>query len=102
MLENLVFVALRRKNKEIFYFKENNECDFLIRKGMQIADAMQVCYEINKENQDREINGLLEAMNKFKLKECLILTYNQEDKFVIKDKIIKVVPLWKWLLKEED
>jgi len=100
VLENLVFVALRRKNKEIFYFKENNECDFLIRKGMQIADAMQVCYEINKENQDREINGLLEAMNKFKLKECLILTYNQEDKFVIKDKIIKVVPVWKWLLKE--
>ncbi len=99
-LENLVFIALRRKHKEIFYFQENSECDFLIRKGIKIVDAIQVCYEINKENQDREINGLVEAMNTFKLKECFILTYNQEDKFVIGDKIIKAIPVWKWLLKE--
>ena len=39
-------------------------------------------------------------MDRFKLKECLIITYNQEDKFVIKDKIIKAIPVWKWLLKE--
>ncbi len=101
MLENLVFITLRRKNKEIFYFQENNECDFVVKKKDKIIQAIQVCYEINKENQDREINGLFEAMNKFKLKECLILTYNQEDKFVIKDKIIKVIPVWKWLLENK-
>lgn len=101
MLENLVFLTLRRKNKEIFYFQENGECDFLIRKGIKIIDAIQVCYELNKGNQDREINGLVEAMNKFKLKEGLILTYNQEDKFTIKDRIIKVIPVWKWLLESE-
>jgi len=101
MLENLVFITLRHKNQDIFYFQENNECDFLIRKGVKIIDAIQVCYEINKENQDREINGLIEAMNKFKLKECLILTYNQEDKFVIEDKVIKVIPVWKWLLEKK-
>ena len=31
MLENVVFLALRRKFKEIFYFKEKNECDFIIK-----------------------------------------------------------------------
>lgn len=101
MLENLVFLTLRRKNQEIFYFQETGECDFLIRKGIKIIDAIQVCYELNKGNQDREINGLVEAMNKFKLEEGLILTYNQEDNFTIKDRIIKVIPVWKWLLKSE-
>jgi len=38
-------------------------------------------------------------MNKFKLKNGMILTYDQSDKFVIKDKIIKAIPVWKWLLE---
>ena len=38
-------------------------------------------------------------MDKFKLKEGRILTYNQEDNFVIKDKVIKAIPVWKWLLE---
>lgn len=99
LFENLVFINLRNKHKEIFYFQENNECDFLIREGMGVVKAIQACYELNEENKDREINGLLEAMKKFKLKEGLILTYNQDDKFMIKDKIIKAIPLWKWLLE---
>ncbi len=99
LLENLVFINLRKKHKEIYYFQENNECDFIIREGTKIVQAFQVCYEINEDNKDREINGLIEAMKKFNLKEGLILTYNQEDKFLIKDNIIKVLPVWKWLSK---
>ena len=98
LLENAVFINLRKRYKDIFYFQENNECDFLVRNGTSITQAIQVCYEINRDNKDREINGLLEAMNKFKLKNGMILTYDQSDKFVIKDKIIKAIPVWKWLL----
>lgn len=101
MLENLVFITLRHKNKNIFYFQDKNECDFVVKEKDKITQAIQVCYELNRENQNREINGLLEALNKFKLKEGLILTYNQEDKFVIEDKIIKAIPAWKWLLEEK-
>ncbi|HLC55714.1 MAG TPA: ATP-binding protein [Candidatus Nanoarchaeia archaeon] len=99
LLENAVFINLRKRYKDIFYFQENNECDFLVRDGTSITQAIQVCYEINRDNKDREINGLLEAMNKFKLKNGMILTYDQSDKFVIKDKIIKAIPVWKWLLE---
>ena len=94
------FIALRRKNKEIFYFKENNECDFLIRKGIKIVDAIQVCYDFNKENQDREINGLVEALNKFKLKEGLLLTNSQEEELKLNGKKIVIKPVWKWLLEK--
>ena len=52
-----------------------------------------------QDNKDREIGGLAEAMNKFKLKEGIILTYNQEDIFEIDGKKIKLIPVWKWLLE---
>ena len=40
----------------------------------------------------------MEAMEKFKLKEGLILTYDQEDELEIKNKKVKILPVWKWLL----
>ena len=101
LLENLVFINLRKKNKDIFYFQENNECDFLIREGIKIVNAFQVCYEINQDSKDREIKGLIEALKKFNLKEGIILTYNQEDNFEIDGKNIKLIPVWKWLLEEK-
>ena len=97
MLENLIFISLRRKNKEIFYFQENGECDFVIKEKGRITKAIQVCYELSEENREREINGLLEAMKEFKLNEGIIITYNQEDRFKIKDKVIRLIPAWKWL-----
>lgn len=98
VLENLVFIELKRNENDIFYFSEKGECDFIMREGTKIRKAMQVCYELNEKNKEREINGLIEVMEKFKLKEGLILTYSQEDKFKIKGKRIEVLPVWKWLL----
>ena len=97
LLENIVFIALRKKYRDIYYFRENGECDFVVRVGKQIIMAIQVCYEITSENKDREINGLIEALDAFKLNEGMILTYQQEDKIIIHQKTIKVIPVWKWL-----
>ena len=99
MLENMVFLALRKKYKEIFYFQENGECDFVLKEGVKIVQAIQVCYNLIEQNKERELMGLSEAMEKFKLKEGMILTYNQEDEIKFKDKKIKLVPVWKWLLE---
>ena len=99
LLENLVFVELKRKNKEIFYYSDKNECDFIMKDRTKIKEAIQVCYDFNEDNKKREINGLLEAMKKFKLKKGLILTYDQEDEIRIENKLIIIRPVWKWLLK---
>jgi len=99
ILENLVFIELKRNEKEVYYFAEKGECDFLLRQGVKIVQAIQVCYDFNDKNKEREIGGLLEAMDKFKLKEGLILTYDQEDELKIKNKKIKILPVWKWLLE---
>ncbi len=102
LLENLVFIELIRRNKEIYYYSEKGECDFIIKNKLKINEAVQVCYQLNKENKEREINGLIEAMEEFKLNQGLILTYDQEEEIRVKNKKITVLPVWHWLLKEEN
>lgn len=99
MLENMVFINLRKRYKDIFYFRENWECDFVIKEGTKIKELIQVCYDLNEDNQEREINGLIESLEKFNLNKGLILTYKQEDELKIKNKKIKVLPVWKWLIE---
>ena len=101
ILENLVFIELKRNGKEVYYLSEKKECDFVIRNGAKINEAIQVCYELNNKNRERELGGLLEALKKFNLKKGLILTYNQEDELNIENKKIFIKPVWKWILENK-
>jgi hypothetical protein len=98
ILENLVFIELKRMGKEVYYYSGKNECDFIVKDGTLIREAIQVCYSLDETNREREIDGLMECMDKFKLKEGLILTHEQEDEIKIRNKKIRVVPVFKWLL----
>ena len=97
MLENLVFLHLRKKYKDIYYFKEKYECDFLVKEKGEITNAIQVCFDLNNDNKDREIKGIQEALEKLKLRQGMILTFDQEDELTIENKKIKIMPVWKWL-----
>lgn len=99
MLENVVFLELKRREKDIYYFSEKKECDFVVREGTKIIEAIQVCHELTKENEEREIEGLLSALEKFKLREGLILTFDQSETRKIAQRKIHLVPVHKWLLK---
>lgn len=99
MLENIVFLHLKRQNKDIYFHREKYECDFLIRKGIHIIQAIQVTYQLY-ENKEREINGLLEALKTYKLKEGLILTHDTEGELIEQKKKILIKPVWKWLLEQ--
>jgi len=99
LLENLVFLELYRRKKKVYYNRGKFECDFLVQEKNKITGAVQVCYELTDDNRDREINGLIEAMKKFKLKKGLIVTYDDDDEIVKDGLKIKVVPAWKWMLE---
>lgn len=100
LLENLVYLALRRKHKELYYFKDQGECDFIVKEAQNILHIIQVCLEIHLDNKARELNGLLSALNYFSQSEGLILTLNQEDTLYIHGKTIQILPAWKWLSSE--
>lgn len=97
-LENLIFIHLRRQTKELFYFNENNrECDFVQLENGKARSLLQVCWELNTDNEEREVNGLLDAMNYFNLKKGAIITTNQQDTIYHDNLEIDVVPAWKFL-----
>lgn len=102
LMENQVFLELLKRkynepNTEIFYWKEKNkEVDFLIKKGQQIQELIQVCYDIkNKKTRDRETNALLKAAKELGCGNMILITWDQEPD----EKNIKHTPLWKWLLE---
>ena len=99
LLENAVFTRLRRSGGEVFYFRGEGECDFVVKEGSRITGAIQVCHDLNEENMERETGGLLEAMKKFGLKEGLLLTDSREDELKEGGLRIKVRPAWKWMLE---
>jgi len=98
LLENLIFLELRRRNKKIFYNRDNYECDFIIQEKEKVVQVIQVTETLNSENEKREVEGVLEAMKKFKLKEGFIITLDEERDIEVEDKNIHVLPVWKWLL----
>lgn len=100
-LENLVFIELTRRGAEVYYHAKKNECDFIIKEGLKIVKAIQVCIILdNAVTKKREVDGLIEALKEYKLKEGLILTLDKEEEFVLEDKKITIKPVWKWLLEK--
>jgi uncharacterized protein len=108
LMENLVGIELLRrksywyKNVEVFYWKDyqQNEVDFVIKEGLEIKQLIQVTYASSKDEiEKREIRALLKAGKLLKCKNLLIITWDYEDEIKINNKIIKCLPLWKWLLE---
>jgi len=91
LFENFVFMTLKRLGKDIYFFQNGGECDFLIKDGVQITCAVQVCYFLSDENRKRETEGLLNAMQKFGLDNGYIVTYNQEAQTTIDQKNIFII-----------
>lgn len=95
LLENIVFLQLRRihRSGSIYYFRGKRECDFIVTDNKKPVQAIQVCYKLTKDNMQREVDGVSEAMSEFKLDKGLIITMDQTDKFGN----VEVLPAWKWL-----
>lgn len=102
MLENIAYIALRRKTEEIYYYKGGKGCDFLVAENNKIIQAIQVTKSLaDPKTKKREVGGLLEAMGEHKLKEGLIITDDEYDTIKIDKVTIKILPLWYWLIVSE-
>ncbi len=94
--ENAVYWSIRRKTKKIWYYSDgNSECDFICRIDENYF-AIQVCYDLNGDNQEREIGGLVAALQFFNLTKGVILTIDQTDKIFKDGYTIHVVPAYKF------
>ena len=111
--ENAVAIELKKQElagelSSLHYWKnpQQEEVDFVIRKGTEIKQLVQVCYELNQETKKREIRALLKASRELGCDELLVINSDYEGEetaewFGIKGRI-RFIPLWKWLLKKEE
>lgn len=105
--ENLVFLELLRQGKQVYYFHDRRECDFLIaeKENQIVTAAVQVCLCFGSPAvREREILGLTAAMEEFGLNEGLILTMDDEGVIEIEgksgeEKKIIINSVWKWMLE---
>jgi uncharacterized protein len=97
LFENMIYIQLRRKGYKIYYFREKGECDFVIQDKQQIIGLLQVCYILHADNFQREVNGLKEAMDYFKMETGTIITLNQNEELILEGKKINVISADKWI-----
>lgn len=101
ILENIVYIDLKRQKNSIYYHSGKKECDFITAEKGKINAAIQVSKSLeNPKTRKREIDGLLEAMSEYKLKKGLILTENESGEIKQGGGIIKILPIWYWLLQQ--
>ena len=104
-LETIVFVHLLRMCKmndyDVYYLNNRSgECDFVVCKGNQVIQAIQVSYDIsNDKTRKREINGLLLAARETKCESLLLLTDHESETTIESGHQIKILPVYEWSLE---
>jgi uncharacterized protein len=99
LAENAVFIELKRRSKEIYYYKQDQEVDFIITENFKAKAAIQVCYSNleDDETYNREVDSLLACLKDLKLQEGLILTKDREEVLRLDRKTIRMIPLYLWM-----
>lgn len=101
LYENIVAVELKRRNKDIYYWKDyqHREVDFVIKEGLKVIQLVQVCFDIEDiQTQKREIGALLKASKELSCGDLFIITEEVEKQKNYQGVKINYIPLWKWLL----
>jgi predicted AAA+ superfamily ATPase len=100
ILENLVFLELRRKAPSIFYYRtaSGEEIDFLVKSRKEVR-LIQVCYDLHRLDVfTREKKALLSAMRELGLKQGTIITENDKRTQTEDGQTLEIVPAWEWML----
>jgi hypothetical protein len=102
LLENLVFLELLRREKDVSYYQNvfKEEVDFVVKEGKQVKQLVQVCYDVSKfMTIEREMKALVKASKECSCNNLILVNMSEQKEEIIGGKKIKFIPLWKWLLR---
>jgi len=103
ILENLVFLELRRSAPSVFYYRTagGEEVDFLVKSRKDVR-LIQVCYDLhNLDVFTREKKALLSGMRELGLKRGTIITENEKRTQTEGGQTLEIVPAWEWMLTQQ-
>ena len=107
MLENIVYLELKRRYSEIYYFKtaQGYEVDFLLKEYERITHLVQVSQTLSDEKtKKRELRALAKAADELKHTadtKLWLLTMDESSTEQIDGKTIEVMNVLEWLLFDE-
>lgn len=98
LLENQIYIELRRRGFTPYFLKSKLEVDFYVPEENLL---IQVSYTISDpETRKREIKALESAMKSLEISESLIITIDEREIIETSSRKIKVIPAFEWLMKE--
>jgi hypothetical protein len=101
LMENVVALELLRRGEEFYYFRNSRgqEIDFVLKRGIEIPQLIQVCYDIKDiPVRERECKSLQKVAPELNCKDLLVITWDYEGKESYGEYLIEFIPLWKWLI----
>lgn len=104
LLENQVYLELKRQGHELYYYKTGNglEVDFACCTGGKIRQLIQVVHTLGDAGtRNRELRSLIKALEETGLERGEIITYEEEEELSVNGKIIRLIPAFKYLLSRE-
>jgi hypothetical protein len=101
LMENAVFLALRRKTHEIYYYTTpaGYEVDFYLPESGQLIQVSQSMD--NPATRERELRALADAMGALGISSGLILTDSNSETIIRSGLTITIRSLAEWLLESE-
>ncbi|MBF0277539.1 MAG: ATP-binding protein [SAR324 cluster bacterium] len=103
LLENLIYLHLRRQNRQIYYYRTRSrkEVDFIWKSQSGGLNLLQVSWDMSDENtRKREISALFEAMEETGMDLSMIVTHAEDGMLEKEGKTIQIIPAWKFCLSE--
>ena len=101
LYEQVVFLELLRRKKDIYYWKSKKglEVDFIVKEGLQLIEAVQVCASMDADEvRKREVTALMSAKTELDVQAMKIVTYEEDGAIETDRGTIQVISLWRWLL----
>jgi len=104
-LENMVYLHLRRNYPRVRYYLTRNkrqEVDFLVSDaGGKPILAVQVSLDISlPDTLRRELAPLISTARYYGIKQNIVVTLSQEQRFDQDGIAVHVLPAWRWLLQD--
>lgn len=98
LAENLVFLELMRREKEVYFWKNGGEVDFVVKEEDNSLTAINVTY--SDSIAEREVGALKKFSEEeefaSRINELILLTKDTEKT----ENGITYIPLWKWMLEK--
>ena len=104
LLENIVYLELKRRFEELYYFKtkQGYEVDFVVKQREKITHLVQVSLTLeNEKTKKRELRALVKASGGLKYSnkmELWLITMDESSTQKIDGVEIKIVNILEWLL----